>query len=147
MIDKKIFFNELQKLVEQFGERTFSRRKSDLIYMALRKLDQHELTAIIDDVIGNSKFAPTVDDFKERARKYLITKTNDENAVECSTCKSTGIVNVRKKTGEIGEYAFACTCDNGLQYPAFPKWHDYFQKTFTRQPMPIEKTREFYKNK
>ncbi len=138
-----MFLGEIQKLTEQFGTKSFSKRKCDLIYMALRRLTQKELNLIMDDIIGNSKFAPTVDDFKERARKYLITKTT-EQGVECSTCKSSGIVNVRKKTGEIGEYAFSCTCENGLQYPAFPKWHDYLQKTFTRQIMPKEKTREFY---
>jgi hypothetical protein len=146
MIERKLFQVELSKLIEQFGEKSFSRRKCDLIYMALRRLDQSELNAVIDDVIGNAKFAPTLDDFKERARKYLLNKAV-ESSVECSTCKSSGIVSVRKKTGEIGEYAFACTCANGEQYPKFPKWHYTYEKEFTRQIVPIELTRGFYAKK
>jgi hypothetical protein len=143
MISREQFQGELSKLMDQFGASKFSKRKADLIYLALRDLDYHELTSVIDNIIGNCKFAPTVDDFKDKARSYLINKTKSE-PTDCSYCKGSGILSVRKKTGEVGDYAFACICPNGKQYPAFPKWHDSYQKTFTRQYVPMKLTREFY---
>jgi hypothetical protein len=146
MITPEMFTREIVKLQEQFGNNKFSQRKSELIYQVVRKLKLEDLTGIIDGFIGNAKFAPNLEDFQNAARKY---RSNDPNRpkVQCSTCRSSGVVIVRKKTGEIGEYAFQCACENGNEYKAFPMWKDYYQKEFTRQQIPIELTRKFYKHK
>tara|TARA_R110000868_G_C10972548_1_gene770446 strand:- start:30227 stop:30670 length:444 start_codon:yes stop_codon:yes gene_type:complete len=143
MIDKNFFQCEMQKLIDQFGDK-FSSRKIDLIYKALKRLDEHELAYIVDDIIGNNKFAPNVSEFVDKARQYLNNKSHT-SSVECSQCGGGGALIVRKKTGEVGEYAFQCTCENGINnYPAFPKWYANFQKTYTRQQIPQAIIDKFY---
>jgi len=145
MVSKEVFMGELQKLTEQFGEKGFSRRKADLIFLAVNRLTQQELSRVVDDVIGNCRFAPTLDDFRERAKEYLANKAGAEMQ-PCTTCNASGIVNVRKKTGEVAEYAFSCNCQNGNYYMTLPKWQDRFQKEFTKQIIPNALINKYYEN-
>jgi hypothetical protein len=133
----------MNDLIETFGEKGLSTPKQRLIYNVVRGLDPLEFTKVCEFFIGNNKFAPTVEDFRERSRSYLASKAQAE-PVPCSMCKTSGILNVRKKTGEVGEYAFACTCQNGLQYPAFPRWRDSYRDTFTMQLVSKELVADFY---
>jgi len=143
MITPEQFTREIIKLQEQFGQGKFSQRKNELIYKAVKHLKMDELCYVVDNLIGNSKFAPTLDDFRVLTAKYKRDAA-EENKIDCSTCKSTGIVIVRKKTGEIGEYAFRCDCENGNMYQAYPQWKSYLQKEYTRQIVPMALTDKFY---
>lgn len=143
MIEKKFFMGEMTKIFEQFGSNKFSARKIDLIFLAIRNLDDQELSHVVDCLIGDSKFAPSLTDFKDKARQFLSDR-GTRAAVDCSTCGGGGVVSVRKKTGEVGCYAFQCHCENGLQYPKFQPWKDYYTKFFTRQVVPISLSMEFH---
>ena len=143
MITTEFFTNEVSKLIDQFGSNKFSVRKTQLIYMAIKKLEPSELAKIIDDVVGNMKFAPTVSEIRDKAREYLQGKIGDDMQ-PCYTCNAMGIVNVRRKTGEVGEYAFSCTCPNGDKFQYLPKWQDKFKKEFTKQIIPAGLIKEFY---
>ena len=143
MIDQNFFSGEAGKLIQQFGDKNMSGHKLGLIYKAIRKLDPVELVSIIDDFIGNSKFAPTLDDFRDKSRGYLISKAK-ENTVDCKYCHGSGQIVVRKITGEVGEYGFACTCVNGSRFPALPPFRDSYKKEFTMQVISRALTENFH---
>ena len=143
MIDQNFFSGEASKLIAQYGDKAMSGHRLGLIYKAIRKLDPEELVYIVDDIIGNSKFAPTLDDFRDKARRYLANKANN-NQVECSICSSSGLVSVNWIDGRLGGMAFSCTCQNGLAYSSIQKWSDSQRKYFTRQPVPIALTHKYY---
>jgi len=127
MVEREFFVREVSKLFEQFGQNKFSQRKTDLIYLAVRSLNNEDFARIIDDIIGNCKFAPTVDDFKTRAMTYRKFETKQS---DCTFCGGNGIISrYEKKTGY--NYAFSCECKAGLFYPAFGKWRNQQQHLFT----------------
>lgn len=128
-LDRSFFTDEMVKLQEQFSRSSFSPRKSDLIYLAIRHLDERQFANVIDFFIGDSKFAPNVQDFKDRARAFKNQVKKEPT--DCTICGGWGAVSCYyKKTGV--NYAFACTCRNGYDYPAYPKWADQKQHMFTR---------------
>ena len=126
-LDRDFFFNEIKKLQEQFPRAVYSPRKLDLIYLAINYLDEKQLAAIVDFFIANSKFAPNVDEFKEKARSFNSQK---EGLSSCEICTQ-GVLSVyHKKTGI--NYAFACSCLSGRGYPSYQRWDKQPQSQFTR---------------
>jgi hypothetical protein len=130
MLDRGFFKMEINKLVSQFGDRSFSQHRVDLVYKAVCNLDDKELAYIVDDIIGNSKFAPTVSDFRDKARSFLADKPRTSKH-ECSTCDSSGYFVAKRRDGSAGEYAFRCRCLNGNMYQAFQMWDGKFNKYLT----------------
>ena len=138
------FFNiKMESMVEQFGKRGISYPKQKLIYEVVKTLTEHEFSRITDEIIGNMKFAPTVDDVRDKARRYMSSVLS-EVSTPCSLCHGHGCITVRKKTGEIGEYSYACTCENGVKYSAFPKWQNSLRTEYTMQLTPIVLVNKFY---
>lgn len=142
MISKQFFASEMTKVFDQFGANKFSSRKMDLIFNSVRWLKQEDLCRVIDSIIGELSRAPNVSDFQERARQF--SSKREVKQCDCSICGGSGIVSVRKKSGEVGNYAFACNCEAGHQYPKFPKWHDSLAKEFTRQVVPASLSMKFH---
>ena len=130
MLDRGFFKSEINKLVNQFGDRQFSQHKVDLIYKAISRLDSSEFAFIVDTIIGDNKFAPTVSDFKDKARAFIANKPK-ESRVECSTCHGEGYFTARYRDGSVGEFAFRCRCLNGNMYQSYQLWDGKFNKYLT----------------
>lgn len=117
------------KLAEQFPRATFSVRKSDLIYLAMRHLEATQFASVIDRFIADAKFAPSVAEFKDASRAFKASQEKINSG--CSICGGGGILSCyARKTGI--NYAFACTCINGYDYTAFQKWGEQNQNHFSR---------------
>lgn len=126
MIDQKYFLQQFNQITEQFGDR-FSSRKIELIFSAVKHVNKKQLQSIIDRVIGNFKYAPTVEDFNELAKHFKpeIKKT------DCDTCSGNGIFTAYlKTTGH--SCAFRCDCDAGKKYQNLNKLTRDNKKLFTR---------------
>lgn len=130
-LDRSFYVCEIEKLQQQFPRAMFSQRKSDLIYLAMRHLTEKQMASIVDFFIADAKFAPNLQDFKDKARQFTQNKENI--LTNCDICGGGGIVSCYyKKTGV--NYAFACTCLNGFNYQGFQKWELQKQSFFTRIP-------------
>ena len=143
MINVEEFTREVIKLQEQFGVSKFSQRKNELIFKVVKKLQLQDLTAIIDNFIGNAKFAPTLEDFTRAASKFK-SHYDESEQVKCSMCDSMGIIVCRKISGEVGEYGFQCSCENGKKYQSLPNWNNAYKTKFTKHIIPIGLTDKFY---
>lgn len=128
-LDRSFFAEEMAKLGEQFSKASFSQRKGDLIYLAIRHLNEKQFSSIIDFFIGNSKFAPMVQDFQDRARAF--SKDRVKEIVACTTCNGGGILSCYEKRTGIN-YAFSCVCSPGYDYSYLQKWGQQKQNLFTR---------------
>jgi len=128
-LSRTFFVGEMCKLQDQFSRSSFSQRKCDLIYIALRSLSEQDFANIIDFFIGENKFAPNLSDFKDRARHFQ----KEKKTVECRKCSSNGIFGVYLKENGLC-YSFACNCSNAYDYPRFQKWSDQNQNLFTTLP-------------
>lgn len=130
MLDTRFFNSEIEKLKQQFGDRAFSQRKSDLIYLAIKHLDQRDVSEITDYFIGNARYAPSLDDFKGRARGFNKTALIKS---ECVFCSGGGALSFYLKTNGAC-HAFSCTCSAGRNHPGWQRWEERFKKDFTRMP-------------
>lgn len=128
MVTREFFLNEMTKVFEQFGANKFSQRKCDLIYLAIRHLNENEFANVVDQIIGNSRYTPNVDDFRDRARTY---QKSGIDKTDCTLCSGNGCFSLNYKiTGQT--FAFSCACKAGRYYPAFQKWNEKYANMFTR---------------
>jgi len=84
-LDQTFFSDECKKLFEQFGRPKFSNHKLVLIYKELMWVSDIEFTRIIDDIVGNCRTVPTINDFKTaviKNRETVVAKEKRQHAKE-----------------------------------------------------------------
>lgn len=136
-LDNNAFLGRMQLLIEQFGEKKFSAYKQKLIYDIVKNLKEDQFKQVIDKIIGNFKYPPSVADISELSRPYRA-----ENASRsiCEVCSNSGFVTLYKiTTGE--NIAFSCKCENAPQQTKVRGYWEVDKKQFTRlAPFRIDMT-------
>lgn len=131
-MDKYSFDRLILPLTDAFGDK-FAARRAELLFDGVKTLSADDFDSVVNRVLRTFKFAPTIDEVISLCRPFQGAK----ELIECTSCNSSGQMVVYERSTGV-TYCFACTCDNGRQYAAFPKWRDALQKDFTRQaPMRL----------
>lgn len=67
LVERKTFLEvEVKKLKDQFGAKNFSDAKVDIFWRELKNLQYDQVTKIIDHLVGNCKFQPTLNELCEQ---------------------------------------------------------------------------------
>ena len=74
MIGKKDFMGIIQIVVDQFGDKYYGHTRSELIYRAVCRLEPSEFKRICETLVGNSRYAPMLQEFVDLARPMLNGK-------------------------------------------------------------------------
>lgn len=140
-LDYSFFKSEMTKLAEQFGASKFSERKGHLIYKAVQYLDERQFSYIVDDMIGNNRFAPNVIDFQDKARKF---KNESKISNSCAKCFGGGLISLYEKTTG-RNFAFSCICDVGRAFVKIPNISTINLNLYTKfAPITLEPNKAPY---
>jgi len=63
-MNKAEFENRFHKIIAQFGSKNFSQDRVTLIYDQVKYISADDLSRVFDFLVGNSRLAPMVQDFK-----------------------------------------------------------------------------------
>jgi len=120
----KVFCN----VIDLYGEKHYPAVRQNLIYDVVKNLSQDIFTKIVNEIIGNERYAPLLDDFKKYAKPFLaeynakfISEIRKNNM--CSKCDSFGVICIEKPyLKSTADYAYGCDCLIGKKlYPNFPR--------------------------
>lgn len=57
---------EMNRLVSQFGKAAYSPERANIIWNEVRSVEGRVFKRIVDELIGNSRYAPLISDFREK---------------------------------------------------------------------------------
>lgn len=123
-MNKSEFFGIMGIITSQFGEKNYGPSRLEIIYNAVSGLDGEEFKSICNRLVGNSRYAPLLDDFVSFAKPILANKPKQKS--NCFQCNGTGLVSKYHIESNVN-YAFACSCSEGNSFSAYNKWQ-YAQK-------------------
>lgn len=127
-ISKSYYKEKAAEMMQQFPHATTSKRKFELMYLAVKNLNSAQLSMVFDKIIGNNHRAPTVSDISELSAQYMrLERVPDKTG--CHLCLGMGYFVRRAKQGE-SDYSFSCTCEAGDNYSSLQKWSDHFEDSF-----------------
>jgi len=78
MTTQAIFVRQIDRLKQSFGERAYSKEKIELIWQEVKNLKDNDLTLLVDNLIADSRFAPTRKDFREGISNLRLERYYEE---------------------------------------------------------------------
>lgn len=120
------FFVAFQIILDVYGDKNYPPVRQEIIFDYLKALSIEEFNGGLNTIVGNEKYAPMMNEFKEYFKNIIQSKNKkimDEMSKEnnCSKCNSTGIVLVKQGYG-VADNAYQCNCYLGKKfYYHFPK--------------------------
>ena len=130
-MNRNEFLSTFNDIINQFGNK-YSDKKIDLIYRVVSKYSVNTFKQVCEQIIGDSRYAPTVSDFKELIRHHT---PNNRGIIanDCTICSGHGYftrsmarLNVITNKHFPSLHAFRCNCPNGDLYQMFQRWEGRF---------------------
>lgn len=108
-------FVEATSRIERYYEKEYTTQQLQIMFEELSTLPVERYRQLISAVIRKSKYLPKIADIIEANAEVPYPKSKEEDsAVECKKCNSTGIVNYTKVIdGEKYIFGARCNCRNG----------------------------------
>lgn len=137
MVSTSEFDKNIIKLQETFGEKAFSSGRVEIIWDAVKDLNDDWFNKQVKKFLSMSKNSPLPEDFidaaaKERNPKQELIKS------ECHICDTYGAVLRDDANGIM--YAWRCvSCEAGKNYGGLPRWHMKYEPHYKKRkhPMPF----------
>lgn len=120
------FFTAFQIVLDVYGDKNYPPVRQEIIFDYLKALSIEEFNNGLNAIVGNEKYPPMMNEFKQYFQNIIQTKNKnimDSMAKEnhCTKCNSTGIVLVKQCYG-FADNAYQCNCYLGKKfYSHFPK--------------------------
>lgn len=133
------FNTQMRRLTSQFGEKAYGEERWKLIWNEISDLSPEWFRKTVDEMIGNSRLAPLVSEFRDLARQERLkrakertkTQTNvyDLDKYRCEYCDNVGIYfSYNNHDPNRSPYVFRCHCSIGRRdsrqgIPFTTQWH------------------------
>lgn len=125
-MDANHFKQQIGRLVETFGANHYKPERVNLIWREVKDAPDAWLTRVVDELIGSSRYAPLLTEFREHLSRLRESESQRKKVVSlddfrlnkprCTQCWDCGVFLCRK--GDLpGVWAFRCHCSAGHNDP------------------------------
>lgn len=108
MASNQVFANCISRLRECFGEKAYAKERCALIWTEVKNLQDRDLISVVDDLIADSRFAPTRKDFRQviSERRFATYQQEKKEHLHAPRVTFENAVDGLRVVGKILEGAF-----------------------------------------